>query len=572
MMTEPGEAVAVPANAVEFDQAMEDLRHGSRRWADLSARERGAIFSATHHAIGPVAQRWAETAAVAKLLRPTENLAAEEWMSGPYAALIGAARFARTFADFAEHGTTLSGTAFGPGPGGRVAVQVLPQGLQEWVLFNGFRIDVWSRPGVTQEDLQRTAGLAARSREPGGVALVLGAGNISAIGPLDVFYEIAAHNRACLLKLNPTFQTLLLVYQQALKPLIDADLLRIVNGDGAVGAYLTQHPGIDKVHITGAAATHDLIVWGSSPEAERRKAAGAPLLTTEITSELGGVSPVIVVPGSWSTRDLRHQAEHVATMRLHNCGHNCVAAQTVIVSSDWPQKGAFLRELRGVLDHLPAREPWYPGTEAKLEAARAAHPDAEDHRGRLLIEVPADLPNDIEEFEYFGPILGVTKLPGTGREFLHAAVDFANDRLAGTLGANVLIAPRDRRALGGAFLEEIARLRYGTVAINAWTAVGFLQPAASWGAFPGHTLDAVGSGIGVVHNGHLIADPERTVVSGPFRTFPFSVLGGEFSLFPRPPWFITARHSLQTARRLTAYAIKPGGRRIASVLAAAFRG
>jgi hypothetical protein len=40
-------------------------------------------------------------------------------------------------------------------------------------------------------------------------------------------------------------------------------------------------------------------------------------------------------------------------------------------------------------------------------------------------------------------------------------------------------------------------LRYGTVAINAWTGVGYLTARASWGAFPGHTPTDIHSGVGV---------------------------------------------------------------------------
>ena len=41
--------------------------------------------------------------------------------------------------------------------------------------------------------------------------------------------------------------------------------------------------------------------------------------------------------------------------------------------------------------------------------------------------------------------------------------------------------------------------------------------STSWGAFPGHTLDNVVSGIGVVHNTYMIDHPQKSVVRGPFR-------------------------------------------------------
>ena len=165
-----------------------------------------------------------------------------------------------------------------------------------------------------------------------------------------------------------------------------------------------------------------------------------------------------------------------------------------------------------------------------------------------------------------------TSLPGTGAAFLATAVGFANDRLAGTLGASVVVRPGDRKAMGAAFDEAIADLQYGSIAINAWTGVNFFVPGLAWGAYPGGTLENVGSGIGVVHNARLLADPERSIVTGPFRPFPRSVFTGELSLAPRPPWFVTARTEDVTASRMTRFAVKPSWRRIPGIIAAAFRG
>jgi acyl-CoA reductase-like NAD-dependent aldehyde dehydrogenase len=323
------------------------------------------------------------------------------------------------------------------------------------------------------------------------------------------------------------------------------------------------------VHITGSAGTHDAIVWGTGEGAERRRTADDPRLRVPITSELGGVAPMIVVPGRWSAADLRFQAEHVASMRLHNAGHNCVAGQVVVLSADWAQKDAFLAELRRALESMPARGTWYPGSDAKIARAEAAHPDAEHVAGSLLTQVAAGDPACTDE--YLAPVVAWTQLPGEGAEFLRAAVGFANDSLSGTLGANVLVRPADRKAMGAAFDAAIADLRYGNIAINAWTGMGFLLSGATWGAFPGHTVADVGSGIDVVHNGHLLARPERTVVTGPFRAFPRSVLHGELSLFPKPPWFSSSRSVTDTGRELTRYAAAPSWGRLVPVLLAAFR-
>ena len=78
-----------------------------------------------------------------------------------------------------------------------------------------------------------------------------------------------------------------------------------------------------------------------------------------------------------------------------------------------------------------------------------------------------------------------------------------------------------------------------------------------WGAFPGHRLDDVQSGVGFVHNALLFDKPERTIVRGPFRPFPRSVLAGEMTVLPRPPWFVTNRKQHIVGRLLTAFEYAP---------------
>jgi hypothetical protein len=541
------------AETARIDTVLGVLAAGAQRWAEADLDARVALLVMTRDSVAAHTAAWAATAIALKGTPPA--LAGEEWLSGPYCVIANLTTLIGSLEALARGTSPLAGRPLRAAPGGRTAVRVLPTSLQEQILLHGFSAEVWTPPGVGAAQVRANAGLGARRLgENGGVGLVLGAGNITAIGPLDVLYEIVAHNRAALLKLNPTFASLAPVLEAALKPLIDFGMLAIVNGGAAVGAALTADERIDHVHITGSAVTHDRIVWGAGEEAAARRAAGTPKLKAPISSELGGVAPIIVVPGEWSTADLRFQAEHVATMRLHNGGHNCIAGQLLILSADWPQREAFLDQLRTVLDELTPRESWYPGTAAKVDLARAAYPEAERHHNVLLVEVTAEGPQDLCGTEYFGPVLGHTALPGDGEGFLAAAIAFANRRLEGTLGANILIEPRQRARMGERFEELLADLRYGTIAVNAWTAFGFLAPGAAWGAFPGHTLDAVGSGIGTVHNAFLIADVERTIVTGPFRPSPRSLLAGELAISPKPAWFITARTGAQTGVALTGWA------------------
>ena len=566
---------------VALDRDVAALRAGLPSWTHLTLEQRARLFERVRASVVACAQDWAEQAALIKGLDSRHPLRGEEWLSGPYAVIVALDAYIRTLTALSAGRSPIDGLKLGTAPGDRVTVPAFPATRADALLLSGFTADVWLRPGVTAADARSGAGLGQKHPSVGaGVGLVLGAGNVTAIPVLDVLYELIAANRVAILKLNPTMDALAPVFRRALAPLIAAGFVRIVTGDGAIGAALTTHPGIDHVHITGSAVTFDAIVWGSGEEAARRRHDHDPALAKPITAELGGVSPVIVVPGEWTAADLRFQAEHVATMRLQNAGHNCIAGQVVVISRDWAQRGAFLSELRAAYLRAPHRPTWYPHAPERVAEVAASTPVAETYDGgggeRVLMVLDADQDaSALETTEYFAPILGVVNLPGTGQRFLDAAVAYANDRLTGTLGANLLIDPATRASLGAGFDRAIAELRYGAIAINAWTGFNFLLANGTWGAFPGGTLEDVGSGIGIVHNALLLDGVERTVVHGPFRPFPRS-LGdvrdpAERTVLPKPPWFVTARTGAEVSEGFTRYQMTHNAAGLARTLALALR-
>ncbi|WP_433682080.1 aldehyde dehydrogenase family protein [Nocardia sp. CA-119907] len=557
-----------------IDAAVSALKGGEIQWSrtDLAARRR--LLEEIHANTARHAQEWIETAARIKKLTVDSPLLGEEWVSGPYSLLTGAAALAESLLALEQGRSPVDGYPMRPAPGGRTAVDVFPHGIFDALLLNGFHAEVWSRPGVDAESVRARAGLGQRTpTNTGGIGVVLGAGNIFSIAPLDVLYQLYADNRVVALKLNPITDPLLPVLEKIFAPMIERGFLRLITGGPEVGSALVNHPGVDAVHITGSAITHDAIVFGTGAEAEKNRAAGTPQLTKPITSELGGVSPTIVVPGRWSSADLRFQAEHLATQRLHNNGYNCIAAQVAVVSADWPQKERFLAELRAAIGRAPQRPDYYPGSADRVAAARRTYPQAQAIGARTLIEGMApDRHEPALHTEYFAPVLGVIELPGDPAEFLARAVRVCNEEIVGTLGANIVAHPTTIKRLGARVESAVAELRYGTIAVNAWTGLGYLTARASWGAFPGHTLADIQSGIGVVHNALLIAEPERTVVRGPFRPAPRSLLHGEFSLSPKPPWFVTNRTGATTLRRLTDFAKKPRIAALPGIFASALRG
>ncbi len=579
----PESATGLPdAETERLDAAIADLAAGAQFWAHLTLGQRARLLERLHATTAANAEDWASTAALSKGLEPGHPLRGEEWLSGPYATLVALDAYRRSLEALEKGRSPLDGVRTDAAPGGRLRAHTFPLHAMDGILLSGYTGEVWFEPEVSAVQARESAGLAQLDpTRSGGVGLVLGAGNVTSIPVLDVLYELLAHNRVVILKVNPTQDSLVRVYERALAPLIEPGFLRIVRGGGDVGAHLTAHPGISHVHITGAAPTFDAIVWGTGAPGARRRRENRPQLKKPITAELGGVSPIIVVPGRWSAADLRFQAEHIVTMRLQNSGHNCIAGQVVIVSSEWEQRDAFRVALREAYRRAPRRPVWYPRSSERLAAAASAYPDAArcGDDSRLLVEISAgDDASALETTEYFAPVLGVVELPGNGQEFLDAAVAHANDALVGTLGANVLIDPDTEAALGDGFERAIADLRYGDIAINSWTAFAFLTPTLTWGGFPGGTLENVESGIGVVHNALLLDRVERSVTRGPFRPFPRSLprspraIGrGRFSVLPKPPWFVDSRTGATVSEGFTRYRMDGDLVRLAGTLVQAYR-
>ncbi|AMW22076.1 aldehyde dehydrogenase [Mycobacteroides chelonae] len=562
------------------DQALQDLTEGEKAWAKTSLADRLRLLADTRQRVIDNAHQWVQAAAFQiKKLDPESPLVGEEWISGPYAVAGAIASLIASLEQLQAGQSPLQDAEFGVTPGGRTTVSVLPLNIFDKLLLSGFSAELWLQPGVDKAEALRTAGLAQRDpSRTQGVGAVLGAGNITSIAPLDTLYELFANNRVVALKLNPITDPLLPVFTQVLQPFIAIGAVRILTGGADVGTYLVHHQLVDHVHMTGSSVTHDAIVFGTGEEGAQRKAANQPVLDKAITSELGGVSPTIVVPGQWSSSDIEFQTRHIATQRLHNNGYNCIASQVVVLSKAWPQRQEFLAALRKAVDEAPSRPAYYPGSDDRVAGAQQSYPDAErlgQNGARVLVVDPEDR-TALLRTEYFGPVLGVIELDVAndpdGTLFLQEAARVANDEFVGTLGVNVLAHPDTIKALGSHFDTLVEDLRYGTVAINAWTGVGYLTPSATWGAFPGHVLNDVQSGIGVVHNGFLVEKPERTVVRGPFRPFPRSFAHGEWALSPKPPWFVSNATAAGTGELLVDFAGKPSLLKVPRIFISALRG
>lgn len=548
----------------DYETALSMLDANKDKWAQLPVPERIRLLSGMKEGIMSVARGWAEEAARKKGLKPGTPVAGEEWIAGPYACMSGCNGLIGTLSEM-EGKSFIDHLPKRELATGQLAVQVLPHSIWDRLLLSGVSAEVWMQDGVTKSNLKDHVARAYDTPEKerkGKVALVLGAGNVAAITPLDVLQKLILENQVVILKMNPVNDYLIDYYRIAMKPFIDEGYLRIVKGDAQGGAYLCDHPVIEELHITGADTTHDAIVWGVGEEAEKNRKAGTPKNDKRFTSELGSVSPTIVVPGPWSSADIRFQAENIATMKLHNSGHNCIATQVLVMPEGW-DKGARLIEAVKKVAAGSTRPAWYPGARERLDTyAEHAGKAERVERGPVA---PALIVGELGEdhfnasCEVFAPALSIKKLAAPDpASYLEAAIEYANNDLWGTLGCQILIHPKTIRQIGKKRFETIvAKLRYGTIGINGWCGLGFLITACPWGAFPGHTLEDVGSGIGTVHNSFMLEETERTVVKAPWGPFPRGLLSLNFNLLPRPPFFITNKRQHKIGEALTGFQYKP---------------
>lgn len=578
-----GEAPAGPTDQVDFtaeyESSLATLDENKDNWARLPVSARLALLAEVKDGTARVAKDWAEESARRKGLRPNTPMTGEEWIVGPYAALSGVSGFIHTLAHI-DGKRFLDRLHTRELASGQLGVRVLPSNIWDRLLLSGVSAEVWMQEGVNRENLRKHTASAydiPASMRKGRVALVLGAGNIAAITFLDVLQKLIVEHQVVILKMNPINEFLADYFEIAMKPFIDAGFVRIVKGDGKAGAYLCEHPLVEEIHITGSNAVHDAIVWGVGAEAEENRRAGTPKNGRRITSELGSVSPTIVVPGPWSAADIRFQAENLATMKLHNSGHNCISCQAIVMPKGWAEGAELIDRVKRIASGY-SRPAWYPGSEQRLTRYGEHGGTVERvERGPLS---PALLVGEISEDAYnranevFAPALGIKELDAPDAEtYLEAAIEYANERLWGTLGAQILIHPKTIKQIGKKRFETIiSRFRYGTIGINGWCGMGFLITACPWGAFPGHTLEDVGSGIGTVHNSFMLEKTERVVLYAPWRPFPRGLLSFQFALLPRPPFFITNRRQHRIGQGLTEFQYKPSLRKLPGLLVNALLG
>jgi aldehyde dehydrogenase (NAD+) len=279
----------------------------------------------------------------------------------------------------------------------------------------------------------------------------------------------------CTVVIKPSPETVLdslLLAEAIIEAELPAGVVNIVPGGRELGAYLVEHPRIDKIAFTGSTA------------AGRKIARRCGELLRPVTLELGGKSAAIVLDDA----DLSEAAEALFGATLLNNGQTCYLGTRVLAPRARYDEVCGI--LGGLADALVVGDSLDPATqvgpmvssrqrdrvEGYIEKGRAegarvvaggGRPPEQERGWFVQPTIFADVENThtIAREEIFGPVLSVIPYDGVDH-----AVALANDSDFG-LGGSVWTKDPER---GQAVAK---RVQTGSIGINHYS----LDPVAPFG-------------------------------------------------------------------------------------------
>lgn len=522
---------SAPTADDNVEQILDTLDRYKKAWIDTSAVARAALLRECRSCAVQVSRRAAQAAVQAH--GSYGGGCGEEWMEW-IPVILGMKELEESLRKGGEQSPVSLQKHDGP-RGGQYIANVFPAGLLS-LLFPQVTGEVWLKPDkdASQGKAYRSKKLPHKTRKAkclksgnGKVAFVLGSGHQLSAIILDVLHKLFVDDEVVLLKLNPVNEFLGQYVAAALKPLILRGFFSLCYGPTKQGISICRHELVDTVRVTGSEDTYNAIVRGTS----KTPGVGYPPLNKSVMVELGNVSPIIVVPGKWSQKDLDHHTEIVAASLAFNSGHSSTAAEVLVMDETWAQREDFLNKLRKRLSSLPQRVGWYPKSRQKQRGLQRSFPDIEAFgvhcKGVNVSTLPFLLVTGLSpeqsstRMETWTTALQEVALKnpeGTTKSFLKDAVQFVNDSCWGSSNCTILVHPRTRKQLGSQFQDAIAGLEYGNIIVNAPAVMGFATTALPWGGYPGQLPRSIASAqVACVHNTMMFDHPEKSVLYYPFR-------------------------------------------------------
>jgi len=309
-----------------------------------------------------------------------------------------------------------------------------------------------------------TSSLGVTLQEPVGVVAAITPWNFPLV--LTIWKVAAALAAGCTMVVKPASQTPITVLELALDLLeagLPAGVCNVITGPGSVvGKALAVHPGVDKVAFTGSTDTGKEVMAHAASTLKR------------VSLELGGKSPMIVLP------DADPEAASDALLEcFYNSGQQCNVPSRLVVSKEIAEDlvdllvGKAERKRLGTDDEADlgplVDEAQFAKVAALVDEARVSGSHIRTGGERAQVEGAEDAPfmpptvvDDVRDDapivtnEVFGPVLVVQRI-----DSLEDAIRVANSGDFG-LAAGIFTDNLD------AALAAAKLLRAGTVWINTW--------------------------------------------------------------------------------------------------------
>lgn len=577
--TQPLVSTYTLSSQSHINMMVAQLHQAAQEFATMPIDQRIALAEGMQRDYMRVAERSVQAGCKAKGIT-LGTAEAEEWATGPWGAVRQLRLIIESLHAIRDTGNTHIGKVSRTADG-NLAVNVFPNNTIDGMLFKDVTVDVYMQSHVTEKSLEASrASFYKQSRNEnnhknhgGKVVLILGAGNIAAIGVMDVLTKMFNEGKVCLLKMNPVNAYLGPFIEEAFKTAIDKHYLAVAYGGAEVGRHLVYHPDIDEIHLTGSDKTYDQIVWGSpGPEQLERRENKEPLLKKTITSELGNISPIIIVPGPYTEKEIKFQADAIAAAFTMNASFLCNAAKMMVMPNGWAGCSQFMRAIKQQCALIRPRQAYYPGAEDRWHALiqgrksviRIGEPQSGTLPWTFISQIDPDDKNEILfREEPFCSVLSEVQVGSQNAvDFLEKATEFCNNKLWGSLNATLIIHPKTLKdpAVKAAFERAICKLKYGTVAVNTFPGLSFVFASPPWGAYPGATQDNIQSGNGFVHNTAMLEGIEKAVIRAPLTAF------------PKPAFFPSHRTAQTVIRRLVEMEEKASWSKVPGIVWAALQG
>ena len=527
-------------STLDVDRNISTLRLNSQAFSKIENILLSDMFDECIQNIKSIAYFWATIGADNKGIKGTVA-EGEEWLGGPFASTIAL----QYYIDFLRNNTVITEDLINDNK-----IHIFPNKPIEKLLFPFITADMHFSKNMSKSDIINSRGFGTRLGFKNGISLILGAGNVSSIPLLDTIYDMVVNRHCILLKLNPVNEYLKPVFEKVFENFISRGFMVVTTGDINVSSYMTAHSGITNMHLTGSDKTYENIVYGSTlNEKDKGKKTLSKKNRKPFTTELGNVTPFIIHPGKWSTSEIKYQARKIVTAKLNNNGFNCIAAQVIVLPKNWKQSQQLVEAIKKQLATEKDRLAYYPNSTETLKRLKSNKTIFQEND--LTCATPhltkdLDLNDYYEKNEVWSSTLFFKYLEhDNDLDYVNKAVSYVNQDVWGNLGVAVLIKKHDSKKVKDITKNYVDNLKYGTIAINEWPALGFIIPTMPWGGYPGNKDSDIQSGQGYVHNAYFFESPLKGVL---YSKFKLPIVD--------PVWFTSNKKGSKVFKYLTYYQIE----------------